>query len=226
MAGLTPMVEKGAMTFEAAQSIMLAVLRRFRFGTEVEDQFKAMKAPQPKDEGAAQAQADLQKHQSEMQVKQAELQHQGQVEAANNQREQIAEQNRTNEKMAEIQSKERIEEARRIQERENEIMRLEAERRNMQAKNQSDNAAKERQATIDQQTELNKTALQIAGQIEIARISQAATTDENAEQIATETASMDKILAMQQELLNAIVAPVKHERDNTGRILQSIRIIK
>lgn len=53
LAGLTPMIEKGSMPFEAAQSIMLAVIRKYRFGPEVEDQFKNMKQPKPKDDGKA-----------------------------------------------------------------------------------------------------------------------------------------------------------------------------
>lgn len=59
-----PLVQQGAMPFEAAQSILLAIVRRFRFGTEVEEQIKTMQPPKPKaDPGAeaekAKAQADL-----------------------------------------------------------------------------------------------------------------------------------------------------------------------
>jgi hypothetical protein len=49
--GITPLVTSGAMPFQAAQSMMLAITRRFRFGPEIEEYIKAMKQPQPPDDG-------------------------------------------------------------------------------------------------------------------------------------------------------------------------------
>jgi hypothetical protein len=43
--GVGPLVAKGVMPFEAAQTMMLAIVRRYRFGPEIEDQIKAMKTP-------------------------------------------------------------------------------------------------------------------------------------------------------------------------------------
>jgi hypothetical protein len=45
--GVGPLVEKGVMPFEVAQTMMLSITRRFRFGSEIEDQVKAMKPPPP-----------------------------------------------------------------------------------------------------------------------------------------------------------------------------------
>lgn len=45
--GVAPMVEKGSMDFEVAKSMMLAVVKRFRFGREVEEQLKSMTPPKP-----------------------------------------------------------------------------------------------------------------------------------------------------------------------------------
>jgi hypothetical protein len=45
--GISPLVESGAMPFEAARAIMLAVTRRFRFGAEIEDELKKMQPPKP-----------------------------------------------------------------------------------------------------------------------------------------------------------------------------------
>ena len=47
MNGMFPMVEKGVMPFDAAKSMMLAIVKRFRFGREVEDQLKEMTQPKP-----------------------------------------------------------------------------------------------------------------------------------------------------------------------------------
>jgi hypothetical protein len=65
--GVSPLVEQGTLPFEAAQAMLLTIVRKFRFGTEVEDQIKEMKPPQPKeppaDPGAeaekARAEADV-----------------------------------------------------------------------------------------------------------------------------------------------------------------------
>lgn len=77
--GVTPMIESGVMPFQAAQAMLLAIVRRYRFGTEIEDQIKAMKEPQPKDDGKAQAeqakmQMEKQKHDSDMQARQLDQQ--------------------------------------------------------------------------------------------------------------------------------------------------------
>lgn len=77
--GVGPLVAKGVMPFQAAQSMLLAISRRFRFGTEIEDYLKQMKEPPPENDGkeaAAQAEAmkgqlelDKQKAQMDVQVK-------------------------------------------------------------------------------------------------------------------------------------------------------------
>jgi hypothetical protein len=67
--GITPLVTSGAMPFQAAQSMMLAITRRFRFGSEIEDYIKAMKQPQPPDDGKEQKAAKqmLDSQQAQMQ---------------------------------------------------------------------------------------------------------------------------------------------------------------
>ena len=75
--GVTPLVTSGAMPFQAAQSMMLAIVRRFRFGNEIEDQIKAMQPPKPPDDGKeAMAQKTMQSDakvaESTMKAQQAE----------------------------------------------------------------------------------------------------------------------------------------------------------
>jgi len=59
--GVGPLVAQGIMPFDAARAMLLAVTRRFRLGSEIEDQIKAMQAPQPKPEsdGGAAAEAKV-----------------------------------------------------------------------------------------------------------------------------------------------------------------------
>lgn len=71
--GVGPLVQKGIMPFGAAQSMLLAISRRFRFGMEIEDYIKQMQPPKPEDDGKAEAQAKMQmeqqSHQMDMQSK-------------------------------------------------------------------------------------------------------------------------------------------------------------
>jgi len=105
--GVSPLVQSGSMPFEVASGMLLAIVRRFRFGPELEDQLKEMKAPPPPppdpkvQADAANAQADLQMKQMDMQQKQLEIQarqQEMQMEAAFKQQEHAM-------KMAEMQRK-------------------------------------------------------------------------------------------------------------------------
>jgi hypothetical protein len=75
LSGVAPLVQNGTLPFEAAQAIMLAVTRRYRFGDEVEEAIKKMQAPQPdkadpKVEAEKQMmQLDIKKGEQEMQLK-------------------------------------------------------------------------------------------------------------------------------------------------------------
>lgn len=80
--GLTPLVTAGVLPFEAAQSMMLAITRRFRFGPEIEDYIKAMKPPVPPD------QAEKQQKQEENKLKMQEMQLKVQAEQSKQQAEQ------------------------------------------------------------------------------------------------------------------------------------------
>lgn len=94
--GITPLVESGAMPFEAAQALLVAIVRRFRFGQEVEEQLKQLKPPQaqgqqpdPKVQAQAQqAQIELQMAQAQAAAKQQEQQQKAASDAAKMQMEQ------------------------------------------------------------------------------------------------------------------------------------------
>lgn len=67
--GIGPLVENGSLPFDGAKAMMLAISRRFRFGSEVEDILRGMQAPKPKDDGGqAEAQANIQIKQAETQA--------------------------------------------------------------------------------------------------------------------------------------------------------------
>jgi hypothetical protein len=81
---LSPLVQSGVMPFQAAQSLLLFIARRFRFGSEIEDYIQAMQPPKPPEqdktqEVEAQKKSALQevehaKKQSEMSIKEKAMQ--------------------------------------------------------------------------------------------------------------------------------------------------------
>jgi hypothetical protein len=48
--GVTPLVVSGTLPFQAAQQVLLAIARRFRFGNEIEAQLQSMQPPRPPEE--------------------------------------------------------------------------------------------------------------------------------------------------------------------------------
>jgi hypothetical protein len=96
MTELAPLVEAGALPVDAAKEIVMAVIRRAKLGTAVEDAFDKMQAPKPKpnpeqvkaqaaqQQAQAKAQADAQSDQArahaDMQVAQMKQQGEQQIE--------------------------------------------------------------------------------------------------------------------------------------------------
>lgn len=77
--GISPLVTAGQLPFEAMKEMLLAVVRRFRFGTDVEEQLKQMKAPPPpadpkQQENAAKMQAEQKSAEMDLQAKQIDIQ--------------------------------------------------------------------------------------------------------------------------------------------------------
>lgn len=69
LAQVGPLVIKGVLPFQAAQTLLLTIVRRFRFGADLEDTIHAMQPPKPEDDGQ---QAEMQKKALEMQAQQAQ----------------------------------------------------------------------------------------------------------------------------------------------------------
>lgn len=74
MNGMGPMVQEGAIPFNAAKSMMLAIVKRYRFGRNVEEELKAMQEPQrgPSPE-QQQAQKDFESQQQQFQQQQQQF---------------------------------------------------------------------------------------------------------------------------------------------------------
>lgn len=74
MISLQPLVQAGTLPFEAAKSMMLAMIRRYNFGPTVEKELEQMKAPEPMQSPEMQQQAqEMAKKAEELQKKEADL---------------------------------------------------------------------------------------------------------------------------------------------------------
>ena len=206
--GVGPLVAKGVMPMEVAQSMLLAITRRFRFGTDIEDYIKQMKAPPPEDDGkAATAQAEMQ---AEQQRQQVEQQMEMQKMQAENQM-----------KMLELKAEMQLENVRLQAQHEAELARLEAQAAIDSAKVSAQKQIEQMKAQIQRDTELKKAAMAGAVQIEIAKIGaqvQAATAVQQAEQSAGKEeaesergaqsdAMLAAVLQTQERLLATLAAP-------------------
>lgn len=179
--GLGPLVINGSLPFEAAQTILLSIVRRYRFGSEIEDPIKAMQPPKPQDDGKG---AELQQAHMQMAQMQAQLQQKdaaSQLKDQQTQAEQALSQKKTELDLREMQLKQaeqqfddqvKVAEAK-FAAREQvhaakaspeaialRKMELEAERATVQMKEK-----------IHQNTEIEKAKIAAAAQLQIAEIS-------------------------------------------------------
>lgn len=86
ISGIAPLVINGSMPFQVAQAMLLGIIRRYKFGTEVEDYIKQMQPPKPPDDGkkqemAAKLQMEQQKHQADMAQAQQKMAHEKELMA-------------------------------------------------------------------------------------------------------------------------------------------------
>ena len=252
LAGLNPMVESGTMPFEGAKELMLAVIRRFRFGTEVEEQFKNMQAPPPKGNPEAdKAKAEMAQSQQDAKMKMAEMQQKAQMEQQSMQAE--MQQNMAEfkaemqQKVMEFNAEMQLERMKLQSEKEAEIAKLQADMQVEAAKLQGQQRIEQMKANTQRDTEIKKAQLAAATQIRCAKI--AANSAEGGEEnevmeMISENRNPSRNEAMMQKLHDAVVAlsgmhdeimeqqeamqtvAIKPIRDNAGRLAGAIQIKK
>lgn len=222
--GVGPLVSKGVLPLEAAQSMLLAITRRFRFGSDVEDYIKQMQPPKPEDDGKAGEQAKLQAEQQakqaemqmNMQARTAELQQQGQIEMGKHERE-----------LQSMQATQQLEMQKLQMEREFKASEIQANREAELAKLQSQRETEKMKMRMQQETELQKASMQAAAQIQIAKInaeSQKENTESSSktEKSDSNNENMQAMLQSNAEMLRILAAPKKVERDSQGRALRLV----
>lgn len=135
--GVAPLLESGALPMPAIKSMLLAVVRRFRFGPELEDALEQIQQPPPKADPQAQAEqvklqvaqmhAQAQQQKLQLEAQQAQQEHQNKLQMMAQELQMKQEDHRL--KLAEMAAKSQIEQ----QKLENERQRLSLEMQRMQA---------------------------------------------------------------------------------------------
>ena len=211
LAGLNPMIESGTMPFEGAKELMLAVIRRFRFGTEVEEQFKNMQAPQGKGNPEAEkAKAEMATAQQEAQMHMQEVQQQNQLDMQKSQAE-------MQQKVMEFKAEMQLEMAKLQAEKAAEKQQLIADLATEKEKLMYQQRVEQMKANTQRDTELKKAALQGAVQIEIAKITASVQAQASAQEGERESAEserganseamMSAMMETQNRLLEALAKP-------------------
>lgn len=166
--GVSPLVQSKVMPFQAAQAMMLSIVRRFRFGDEIEEYLQQMQAPTQQDDGKAAAAQAAQ-----------------QAEQMKHQREQEAEKNRAAEANAKIASDQAIatakanataqsDAAQAMEETKREAAKLATEERQKQRELAFQERMEKARLESDNKRSITEAALKGAIQIEVARIGAAA----------------------------------------------------
>lgn len=221
--GVAPLIESGTMPFQVAQAMLLGIVRRFRFGPEIEDYIKSMQPPQPKDDGKAQ------QAQMDAQLKQADMQRQAAVDQGKQQLEQQKQAHEGMLSIATFKFEQALEASKADHARVVEMAKIDAQKSSELAKLNAQRATEEMKARIQQETDLKRAALDAATKIEIAQI----TAKVDAETAAGETAVagqsvantadlMTKILETQGRLLEAIAAPKDVIRGKDGKVMSIV----
>jgi len=186
--GVGPLVAKGVMPMEVAQSMLLAITRRFRFGTDIEDYIKQMKAPPPEDDGKAAAaqeaqqkqaemQAQLQQAQADRQLEVQKVQAEGQMQMmqmrADSERESMRLQAQHEAAVAKLEAQYAIDQAKLSAQKQIEQMKAQIQRDTELKKAEIQRDTELRKAEIQQATELRKAELQRATELDKAGTSAA-----------------------------------------------------
>lgn len=162
--GIGPLVQEGIMPFQAAQAMLLAITKKFRFGDEIEEILHSMQEPKPKDDGkAAQAAMDAQQKEKDRaltaQTEQQKAQAAKEGMIAKSQGEEADRQHTAAMEAQKLQAEEAAD-----------MRRIAAEREANLAKLSSERETARMQAELDRKTEMEKATLAAAVAIQTAKI--------------------------------------------------------
>lgn len=108
LTGLAPLIQSGSMPWEAAKAMLLAIVRRFRFGPEIEEYLQQMQPPRPPPDPNAPKPPDPHEA-AKLKFEQDKAQQTGVADAAKFRHEQMVEQRRDLSDRAKMAQEERLE---------------------------------------------------------------------------------------------------------------------
>lgn len=191
--GVSPLVEKQMLPFQAAQAMLLVVVRKFRFGPEIEDYIKEMKEPKAQDNGEAA------KLQAEAQQAQADRDHEkekAQFEAAQKDKENQQKHEAT---LAEYQKEIQLQQADLAAQEQSDMRKIAAEREAQLAELSSQRATEQMKADTQRKTEMEKATLAGAVAIQVEKIKAQAKADDSARQAAVDHHKNEQDAKLQKE---------------------------
>ena len=211
--GIAPAVQSGAIPIDLAKEMLTFGVRAFKVSPQLEDALDTIGDGENKD----QSQQQLQQLQSQGQQMQQQLQ---QLQQENQQLKSGAQESQAKLQLAAQEAQ--MKSAERQQQASADIqLKREQEHNAIQLEQMKQSA--------NQETELNKTALQVAGQIEIARINATKDAQNPQPTEGVQTAEiMQQLLATHAELMKVIAAPKQRTaiRGPDGRITGAIETMQ
>ena len=167
--GVGPLVAQGVMPFQVAQSLLLAITKQFRFGSEIEDLIKDMQPPPPpKEEGDGGMQ--MQMEHAKMQMEQARMQMEGQIAQATEQRLQQADAAKHQREMQAEQARLQLEREKMQMMLQIELAKLEATKQATLSTLQAERHTEQMKAQMQQETELRKAEIQRETQLAMSQM--------------------------------------------------------
>ena len=240
--GIGPLVAQGVMPFQAAQAMMLAITRRYRFGTEIEEQIKAMQPPKqadPQAEAQAKEAAEQKKLQMQMDDKEKERQANLQIKQAETQQKASEDQKTAMIEAEKVKSDAMVKAQEAIAKAQADaqvrLAEIAADERRFQRELQMKERLEKYKCDKGVEGEQAKAKIQVEGQRSIAKINAIQKGGEETEleienqgeeppsALAKILEGQQAILATQQQLIRVLSADVVHERGPDNRISRSRR---
>ena len=164
--GIGPLIKEGVMPFGAAQAMMIAIVKRYSFGEEIEDEIKQMKAP-PAPTGPPPEQI---KAQQDQQNAEAQRKHDAAIAQGTEERIRAVEMAKHQRQSESEQNNLQIETAKLEVQRETQMMQLQAEREMFDAKLAYQRESDQHKAQMTMDTECKKACIAAEAQVEVAKI--------------------------------------------------------
>jgi len=216
--GVGPLVAKGVMPFQVAQSMLLTITRRFRFGPEIEDQIKQMQPPKPEDNGEAakSAQKDVQVLQDKMAMQAQLTQVQQKLQTTEAEKNLIERQTALDVREIKLNAEEQVFELKKSLAEKEIAVKVKGEHEKLDFKSKIETIKKSKEDTLNSKdiAAMQKMVQQL--------------TDMNKQMITVVSQQAAESKEAVNSIIKAVIAPRRKKaiRDNNGRIAETVETIE